>query len=44
MEKTILKLIAILAIGLSVVSAFADTETVLSPLAQFDQGVPIGQI
>ena len=39
-----LKLIAILAIGLSAVSAFADTEAVLSPLAQFDQGVPIGQI
>ena len=39
-----LKLIAFLVIGLSSVSAFADTETVLSPLAQFDQGVPIGQI
>ena len=44
LEKTILKLIAVLAIGLSTVSAFADTDTVLSPLAQFDQGVPIGQI
>ena len=39
-----LKLIAVLAIGLGVASAFADTDTVLSPLAQFDQGVPIGQI
>ena len=39
-----LKLIAVLAIGLGTVSAFADTEATLSPLAQFDQGVPIGQI
>ena len=44
LEKTILKLIAVLAIGLSTVSAFADTDTALSPLAQFDQGVPIDQI
>ena len=39
-----LKLIAVLAIGLGTVSAFADTEPVLSPLAQFNQGVPIEQI
>ena len=39
-----LKLIVVLAIGLGVASAFADTDTALSPLAQFNQGVPIGQI
>lgn len=39
-----LKLIAVLAVGLGVMSAFADTDTALSPMAQFDHGIPLEQI
>ena len=41
--KTMLGLV-VLAIGLSTIPAFAESETILSPYQQFQNGTPINQI